>query len=495
MDITTLLAFFLLLLLPFLFLRKSSFPPLPGPSPRDYLPGGSVFPLFRDPTTLSKVLRHLNSSHGRIFQLWLGPQRAIISAHRDDVTQLMSNVSDFGRPPAQVAAFSALAPGGLLSSAGAGHKAARRTLRGRFHHGLLASYHRYVSRATMDLCNSLSHVAGKGGIDILDYLYETALRIVTTVTLGGALDRQQYLSFGAATNVLLEELQKEFIGYPARQWLTFTGLRHKFLQTGREIRRECLPFIAKRLAETRHQKDSREEDILDAILEISQGDEAKAVALTIEFAVAGSHTTAYSLVWAMFHLCCNQNVTGKLVAEVDAVAGDRPLSEQLTLDDVQKLGYTMQVWKETLRRRPIGASSARVATKDVTLRGTAVRVPKGTLVLPLFSACQMDPSVWKDPTAFRPERWDNEPNAEWRVAPPGSYLPFGIGQMACAGQFLANYEAPLILGELYRRFSFELDCEPDEIYTSSSFVERAKCSRGDGDLTLPVKVRMRMQSE
>lgn len=77
-------------------------------------------------------------------------------------------------------------------------------------------------------------------------------------------------------------------------------------------------------------------------------------------------------------------------------------------------------------------------------------------------------------------------------APPGSYVPFSVGPKSCAGQFLADYEAIVILAELYRRFEFILACEPEQVKSCSGWVEGARsCVDGsDFGFGIPVHVKM-----
>ncbi|BCJ39257.1 cytochrome P450 [Actinocatenispora thailandica] len=118
---------------------------------------------------------------------------------------------------------------------------------------------------------------------------------------------------------------------------------------------------------------------------------------------AGYDTTAHTLAWAAWHLA----------GETD----DRYRTEPDPLID------------EVLRLYPAGWIGSRVAARDTGCAG--VPVPAGTMVLYSPYLTHRDPSLWPDPTAFRPDRF-----ADGR--PSWSYLPFAAGPRTCLGAHLAR---------------------------------------------------------
>ena len=64
-------------------------------------------------------------------------------------------------------------------------------------------------------------------------------------------------------------------------------------------------------------------------------------------------------------------------------------------------------------------------------------VPAGTdVLLPLY-LLHRHPRYWKDPDAFRPERFDAAHESE---RPRFAYMPFAAGPRHCIGETLALYE-------------------------------------------------------
>ena len=69
-----------------------------------------------------------------------------------------------------------------------------------------------------------------------------------------------------------------------------------------------------------------------------------------------------------------------------------------------------------------------------------------------------NPRFWREPDAFRPERWSNGESA---ALPRGAYFPFGGGNRICIGESFAWTEAVLVLATLARRVRFRaLDLSP-----------------------------------
>lgn len=480
-----------ILTVPLILILLNGTPPLPGPSLRDYLPGGLVQDLVRDSRVLRETMLKLQHRYGEVFHIWLGLKRVVVTSNREDVAQVLSAATDFLRSDAIRATSGIVAPGGLFATDGSIHKDMKQRLRDSFNPSMLESFHRPMTDAARELCDSIAQSVGKGGVDLSCFFAETTFQVLCDVAFAGNMERGKRLEITKDVSVLIDQIMQEVLWYPARQRLTLFGFREKFFRCNKKILDSCLVIIKRRLSETRQQKESRRADILDAILEISGGDAVKASGLTIEFTIAGSHTSSQTLLWALYELCCEPRVIRELYRELDTVIGHKPLNEPLTLEDIKNLKYVTQIWRETLRIHPSGSSMLRVATRDIKLKGSGVCVKKGTEVHGLLGLCQIDPELWQNPLEFRPERWEEGKESEGSRALPGSYMPFGVGTFACLGKFLADYEGPLLIAELYRRFLIELDCKPKEVVTRSGFVETARFLKGKREMAVPFKVSMR----
>jgi cytochrome P450 len=85
-------------------------------------------------------------------------------------------------------------------------------------------------------------------------------------------------------------------------------------------------------------------------------------------------------------------------------------------------------------------------------------VPAGSVLLAAQIVTHRNPRLWKEPEAFRPERWSN---GETAALPKFAYFPFGGGNRICIGESFAWTEAVLVLATLARRIRFHgLDPSP-----------------------------------
>lgn len=83
-----------------------------------------------------------------------------------------------------------------------------------------------------------------------------------------------------------------------------------------------------------------------------------------------------------------------------------------------------------------------VTTQDVQFKGSEIQ-------LCTISYSHVDPQIWRNPLEFRPERWEEKGKREGYCMLPGMYMPYSVSELPCAGRFLAEYEGPLILAEIY----------------------------------------------
>jgi cytochrome P450 len=78
-------------------------------------------------------------------------------------------------------------------------------------------------------------------------------------------------------------------------------------------------------------------------------------------------------------------------------------------------------------------------------------ISPGSVVLVSQLVTHRNPRFWREPDAFRPERWSN---GETAGLPRFAYFPFGGGNRICIGESFAWTEAVLVLATLARRARF-----------------------------------------
>ncbi len=160
---------------------------------------------------------------------------------------------------------------------------------------------------------------------------------------------------------------------------------------------------------------------------------------------AGHETVAAGLAWTWMLLMEHPDVYERLRSEVDEALDGRPP----TADDLPRLPYALQVFKESLRLYPPAYILSRQTICDVDLAGYVVPADKVVIVCPY--TLHRRPDYFTDPERFDPERFSLE--AERRL-PRHAYLPFGAGSRVCLGNHFALMEGQLLLAALAQSVTF-----------------------------------------
>lgn len=207
--------------------------------------------------------------------------------------------------------------------------------------------------------------------------------------------------------------------------------------------------------------EGRGSDLVDILLEIQREkltgftlelDSVKAIIL--DMFAAGTDTTYTVMEWAMTELLRHPKILEKLQIEVRQVAQGKP---EITEDDLDKMDYLKAVIKETLRlHTPIPLLVPRESTQHVKVLG--YDIPAGTRVIVNAWAIARDPSLWKQPQEFQPERFLNSA-IDFRGF-NFELIPFGAGRRGCPGATFAVAVNELALAKLVHKFDFAL---PDGI--------------------------------
>ncbi|XP_050206447.1 cytochrome P450 81Q32-like [Mercurialis annua] len=165
--------------------------------------------------------------------------------------------------------------------------------------------------------------------------------------------------------------------------------------------------------------------------------------------LGGTDTPTLTLEWAMASLVNNPNVLQKAKTEIDLQVGQKRLLEE---SDLPNLPYLQSIISETLRLYPAGPLLVpHYSSKDCIING--YNIPINTIVLINAWAIHRDPTVWDDPSSFRPERF--EADHRLGVHQTYNYIPFGGGRRVCPGMGLAQRILGLTIGSLIQCFEWK----------------------------------------
>ncbi|KAB2099215.1 hypothetical protein AG0111_0g12460 [Alternaria gaisen] len=163
---------------------------------------------------------------------------------------------------------------------------------------------------------------------------------------------------------------------------------------------------------------------------------------------AGTETTSRTMAVTTYYLIKNPEIGEKLRRELETVMPT--VNHEVLLWQLEALPYLTAVINEGLRcAHGVSSRQPRVATgEDLTY--AQYTIPRGTPVTQSPYLLHMDPTIYPDPFAFRPERWIENPKLT-------RYLfAFGRGSRNCLGMNLATSELYLGLALIWRKFQFEI---------------------------------------
>ncbi|KAL3751808.1 hypothetical protein ACJRO7_012615 [Eucalyptus globulus] len=247
--------------------------------------------------------------------------------------------------------------------------------------------------------------------------------------------------------------------FPRFGWIVdrFTGLHARLEKSFRKLDN----FYQKVIEEHRSacKSNEEEEDIVDLLLKMERDrtelagvqlkeDNIKAILMNIF--LAGVDTNAILMDWTMTELARNPRTMQKVREEIRSCVGNKKLAVE---DDLPRLKYLKLVLKEVMRLHPPAVLLLpRETVGHFNLFGYDVD-PKTRVHVNVW-AIGRDPSMWKDPEEFVPERFENSP-----IDYSGNHfelLPFGAGRRGCPGISMGMAMIELALTNFLHSFDWEL---------------------------------------
>ncbi|EPX74472.1 sterol 14-demethylase [Schizosaccharomyces octosporus yFS286] len=200
--------------------------------------------------------------------------------------------------------------------------------------------------------------------------------------------------------------------------------------------------------------------------------------IMIALLMAGQHTSAATIMWALTLLGSKPEVIEMLYEEQKRVLGEGE-NFHVDFDKYKDLPLLNYVIRETLRLHPPIHSIMRKVKRDLPVPDSKMVIPAGShlLAAPGYSATHED--FFTHAKEFCPERWgerpDDEENAEQidygygLVSKGGSspYLPFGAGRHRCIGEQFAYMHLTTIICKFVHDYTWTtVGKVPDVDYSS-----------------------------
>ncbi len=333
---------------------------------------------------------------------------------------------------------------GLLGSEGDFWKRQRRLIQPAFHRNHIAGY----GKVMVDHTAAITKTWMDGErLDFNKAMMHLTADIVTECLFGTSVG--DAAEVGACLDVVMERFSEPlFVLFPSAEKLPLP-INKRFEKVSPRLDAIVRGFIEKRRAMG---EPAPGKDLLAMLLNARDEDGSRMSDQQIRDEVlilflAGHETTALALSWTFYELSRHASVEKKLHEELDRVLGGR----EPTLEDLPKLTYCERIIQESLRLHPPAWAIGREATQPVTIGGR--EYPKGAWFWIGTHALHRSPKFYPDPTAWKPERWEND---FAKKIPKYAYLPFGGGPRVCIGNQFAMMEGVLLLASIAQKFSVDV---------------------------------------
>jgi cytochrome P450 len=410
----------------------------PIPSIRDFPLLGSLPAMMRR-DSLAFLLRL--AQQGEVCGFHLGPIPLILFTKAEQVQSiLVEHAADLSKGRLIHRAFGG---NGLFVSEGEFHRRQRKLMAPVFQPRQIAAYAETMVRYGERLVQEWHDGAV---VDLNQHMIALTMSIIGKVLFDADVFTETD-ELGAAMAMEFAYVLRKFssLWVPPLNWPTPGNLRVRKAT-------QVLQNRMQRMIDDRRRNTTSRNDLLSILLEArdengSQMSDAQLMDECLTLFGAGHETTAAALTWAWCLLCQHPLVYQKVQQEVESVLEGRPPR----YEDLARLPYCLQVFKETLRLYPLAASIVREALHDLEIDGYLV--PKGSTVMVSPYILHHTAANFPDPETFDPERF--APEREKQL-PRYAYFPFGAGPRICIGNHLALLEGHLLIATLVQRVHFTL---------------------------------------
>ncbi|KAK6927694.1 Cytochrome P450 [Dillenia turbinata] len=218
------------------------------------------------------------------------------------------------------------------------------------------------------------------------------------------------------------------------------------------IRQELLNIIRHRKAELEEKNERVGRDILSRMLlakdENGKHISEKEIANEIIGLLIASHDTASTAITNVVNYLAEfPYIYNEVYKEQMEIAKSKAQGELLNWEDLQKMKYSWNVARETLRLAPPGQGAFREAATDFTYAGFTI--PKGWKTYWTVHSTHKNPKYFPDPEKFDPSRFEGNGPA------PYTFVPFGGGPRMCPGKEYARLEILVFMHNIVRMFKWE----------------------------------------
>ncbi|XP_074405669.1 cytochrome P450 1A4 [Zonotrichia albicollis] len=443
------------------------------PGPRGIPVLGNVLELLTDPHL---ALTRLSRRYGDVMEVRIGTRPVLVLSGLDTIRQaLVKQADDFmGRP--DLPSFHYISNGQSLAfspDSGEVWKARRRLAQ-----SALKSFSIAPSPTSSCSCLLEEHVSKEAeylvtkflqvmeehkSIDLNQYLLVSVANVICAICFGKRYEHEDQ------ELLRVVDLGKEFGevaggGHPTDFIPPLRYLPNRTLEAFKDINRCFNAFVQKIVQDHYSTFDKGHiRDITDSLIqhcqENSAGEDAhvklsdeKIINIVNDLFGAGFDTVATALSWSLMYVALYPDVQKKIHEELDRTIGRE---RRPRLSDRGTLPYTEAFILEMFRHSSfLPFTIPHSTTKATALNG--YYIPKDTCVFINQWQVNHDEALWKEPSAFRPERFLSASGTELNRAEGEKVLAFGLGRRRCPGETIGRWEIFLFLTTLLQQLHFSL---------------------------------------
>ncbi|NXX74084.1 CP1A4 protein, partial [Urocolius indicus] len=442
------------------------------PGPRGYPILGNVLELRKD-THLA--LTRLSQKYGDVMEVRIGTRPIVVLSGLDTIKQaLVKQGEEFmGRP--NLHSFQYISNGQSLAfspDCGEVWRARRKLAQNALKTFSIAPsptsastclLEEHVSKEADYLVTKLLQVMEKEkSFDLNQFLVVSVANVICAICFGKRYDHndQELLS---VVNLNNEFGDVTASGNPADFIPLLLYLPNRTMQIFKDVNRRFNLFIQKIVQDHYTSFDKGHiRDITDSLIEHCQkiAEEDARVPLSDEKIIhivndlfgAGFDTVTTALSWSCMYAALHPDIQKKIQEELDQTIG---WERRPRLSDRGALPYTEAFILEVFRHYSfLPFTIPHSTTKTTVLNG--YYIPKDTCVFINQWQVNHDEKLWKDPSAFKPERFLSATGTEISRTESDKVMSFGLGKRRCIGESIGRWEVFLFLASILQQLEISL---------------------------------------
>jgi cytochrome P450 len=437
------------------------------------LPGPRAWPFIGNALQIDKGRVHQTVEQwarefGPLFQMKLGPRRALVVADPELLASAMKDRPEGFRRNPQTAILSNEMglPQGVFSAEGDAWRLQRRMVMASFSPGHVRAYFPSLVRVTQRLQQRWQRAAQSGSSINL----QADLMRYTVDGIAGLAFGKDVNTLQAGEDVIQRHLdqilptlfRRAFSLFPYWRWFK-TGKDRQLDASVAVVNSTIGDYIAQARRQLREHGSAgtAARNLLEAMITAAdQPDsgiaDADLAGNVLTMLLAGEDTTANTLAWMIWLLKQNPATLRRLQ---DEVRGKVVHTTEFTIDMMDSLEYLDACCSETMRLKPVAPFIPLQALRDTEIGGVAV--PQGAMVWGVLRHASVSEPLFPNPQAFQPERWLAGSPQPLSNEAKRTTLPFGAGPRMCPGRYLALLEMKMAMAMLIASFEIDEVTTPD----------------------------------